>query len=215
MAAVLQAWKEGSLLEQIDVSTPRTYSIGRSEAADIVVEHPSCSRKHAELVVSPCGSVRIVDLSSAQGTWVDNRRLLAGEPASLRDLSRITFAASSRVYLLKLAAQAEVATTGLSAQEKRKLLWGNKRDAAGVSGAPRRTAAANASGWSAQAAALGDSERQEKFLSLMGAKRHKADLSPQDAAAPEAAAAQRRQEAMFAQLEAQFHQASSSGKRSL
>ena len=217
--AKLEVWKEGTLIEEIDLSSPRSYVMGRSDAADIITDHISCSRRHAELVVEPSGGVSITDLNSSQGTFVGNREIPPGQRTPLADTSKITLGVSTRVYLLKLdrpAVGSVAAPPVLSAQEKRKLLWGNKKGASGVSLTHQRTAEANATGWSAQAAGAlaGDSERQDKFLSMMGAKRHKPTEGQGEedaAAAGAAAAAARRQEAMFDQLERQFDQASSTG----
>ena len=68
--ATLEVWKEGRLLEEIDLSTPRTYSVGRAEGSDVLTEHISCSRRHAELRVDAAGGVSLVDLDSAAGTCV-------------------------------------------------------------------------------------------------------------------------------------------------
>ena len=222
----LEVWKEGSLVEHFDLSEPRSYVVGRSEAADIITDHISCSRRHAEVLVESSGVVSITDLNSSQGTFADNVELRPGEKTLLRDTSKVTFGASTRVYLLKLerpqALAAGVPPSQLSAQEKRKLLWGNKRGASGVSLTHQRTAEANSSSWSAQAAGalVGDGERQDKFLSMMGAKRHKPSDGADGVGAEEdvataraAEAARARQEAMFDTLERQFHQASGGARR--
>jgi pSer/pThr/pTyr-binding forkhead associated (FHA) protein len=53
---------------------PGRMSIGRGGANDIVVRDLLASRRHAELVVGPVG-VEIVDLDSANGTFVNGRRV--------------------------------------------------------------------------------------------------------------------------------------------
>ena len=224
MKTKLEVWKEGTLVEEVDLSTPRAYIIGRSEeTSDIVTDHISCSRRHAQLVVEASGSVSITDLNSAQGTWADNTELRPGEPTPLRDTSKLTFGASTRTYLLKLDRPQAAAAVGgagqLSVQEKRKLLWGNKKGASGVSLTHQRAAEVNATGWSAHANALGDGERQDKFLSMMGAKRHKSEADdtqgPASSTAAAAETARQRQEAMFNTLEHQYHQASGGKRRGL
>lgn len=224
-ACKLEVWKEGSLVEEFDLSVPRSYIAGRADTADIRMDHISCSRRHAEIQVDASGLVSISDLNSAQGTWADNMELRPGEKCTLRDMSKLTFGSSTRVYLLKITMeeagpQVGVAPTSqMSAQEKRKLLWGGKRAASGVSLSHQRTAEANSVGWATGAAALaGDSERHEKFLSMMGAKRHKPtgeDANPRPIEAAEAV--QRQQTALFDTLEQQFHQAAQTqrGRRSL
>jgi len=52
--------------------TTGTLKIGSdAERAEIVLTHPSISPLHAELVRSESGSVRLADLGSETGTWVN------------------------------------------------------------------------------------------------------------------------------------------------
>jgi hypothetical protein len=60
--------------------------IGRGAEADVVVDDPGVSRKHAEVHTSG-GRVRVVDLGSTNGTFVDGERIGTGD---LADGSRIT-----------------------------------------------------------------------------------------------------------------------------
>lgn len=234
-APTLALWKDGVRLDVITLGPGRTHTIGRSEDAEIVVEHPSCSRRHASLHVDAHTlSVSLTDEASAQGTYVDNIALAPHQRKELHDGAKLQFGASSRSYLLQLPAAAAVAapppprSSGLSANEKRKLLWGGKKRSA-ASGSAGGSAA-----WAEQAAgALGDSERAGRFLSLVGANKRQRGASadrgegggaapPDDGAyagprddrpaprapAPRDAEAARQQQArMFADLERQFEQA--------
>jgi len=56
------------------VSPGRTWSIGRDAACGLVVEHSHVSRKHAELSYAD-GVWTYRDLGSANGSWVDGRRV--------------------------------------------------------------------------------------------------------------------------------------------
>jgi diguanylate cyclase (GGDEF)-like protein len=49
--------------------------IGRAPDAQIVLEDTGVSRHHAAILCGPDGSVRITDLSSRNGTWVEGRRV--------------------------------------------------------------------------------------------------------------------------------------------
>ncbi len=48
----------------------QTYVLGRGHRADIVIPHPSISRRHCEAVLRPDRSLQITDLGSANGCWV-------------------------------------------------------------------------------------------------------------------------------------------------
>jgi S1-C subfamily serine protease len=60
----------------------RPFVLGRVQGCDLVIRDERASRQHAELRVEPAGGVRVTDLGSANGTYVDGRRveeaLLAG-----------------------------------------------------------------------------------------------------------------------------------------
>ena len=43
----LEVWKEGTLVEELDLSKPGEYIAGRLEGSDIQTDHISCSRRHA------------------------------------------------------------------------------------------------------------------------------------------------------------------------
>ena len=73
-ARTLEVWKEGHLLEKLDLTARRRYAVGRAEGSDVWTEHESCSRRHAELRVEADG-VFLVDLDSAGGTCIGAARL--------------------------------------------------------------------------------------------------------------------------------------------
>jgi two-component system response regulator AtoC len=55
--------------------------IGRGGEADIVLDHPSISRKHATIEIgNPGDPLKIEDLGSANGTFVGGKRLAANTP---------------------------------------------------------------------------------------------------------------------------------------
>jgi hypothetical protein len=64
--------------------------VGRSAACRVVIEDPRASAEHAAIAWSgECWEVR--DLGSLNGTWLDGRRLAAGERAPVRHNSRLAF----------------------------------------------------------------------------------------------------------------------------
>ena len=48
----------------------RSYSVGRSSDADIVIDDPTVSRRHADFVVTDDGRYYLNDLRSKWGTFV-------------------------------------------------------------------------------------------------------------------------------------------------
>jgi hypothetical protein len=60
--------------KQIQLATGRSTTIGRSRDNDVVISHPSVSRRHAEIVWEN-GGFFIRDLGSRNGTWVGSRRV--------------------------------------------------------------------------------------------------------------------------------------------
>jgi S1-C subfamily serine protease len=66
----------------VEVPADRPFVLGRVQGCDLVIRDERASRQHAELRVEQAGGVRVVDLGSANGTFVDGRRvseaLLAG-----------------------------------------------------------------------------------------------------------------------------------------
>jgi len=78
--AVLRIIGEG-LFASHTLPAGRPLVIGRSREADIRVDHPSLSRKHAVLYTGT--QMCIEDLGSANGTRVGSRELVAGETAEV------------------------------------------------------------------------------------------------------------------------------------
>jgi S1-C subfamily serine protease len=66
----------------IELPEDRPFILGRVQGCDLVIRDERASRQHAELRPEAAGGVRVVDLGSANGTFVDDRRvdeaLLAG-----------------------------------------------------------------------------------------------------------------------------------------
>ena len=60
--------------------------IGRGSDADIVINDPGVSRKHAEIRITPTGVI-LTDLGSTNGTFVEGHRI---DAATLLDGNQIT-----------------------------------------------------------------------------------------------------------------------------
>jgi len=57
--------------------------LGRAYDCDFVVDHPLVSRRHVVVAVAPDGNgMRMVDVDSSNGTFVDDRRVESAEVSS-------------------------------------------------------------------------------------------------------------------------------------
>ena len=98
----LEAWLDGECLAVWNLVGKARYLIGRGEGSDIRVFDAACSRRHAELHIDEHGAV-IADLSSAQGTWVDNEQLQPRTRARLQHKSKLLFGIDSAIqYIFEL-----------------------------------------------------------------------------------------------------------------
>lgn len=80
---------DGSVTE---AAVRRILVVGRAEACEVVVAHPSVSREHAELRLRSDGSILLVDLDSLNGTFVledCGPRKIESEVVSQRALLRL------------------------------------------------------------------------------------------------------------------------------
>ena len=59
----------------------KVLTIGRSQENDIVINDAKVSRIHLQLVISDDGTYSVVDLNSANGTYVNGERI-SGEVKS-------------------------------------------------------------------------------------------------------------------------------------
>ncbi|HXD68154.1 MAG TPA: FHA domain-containing protein, partial [Solirubrobacteraceae bacterium] len=58
------------------VPLDRPLAIGRAPACDLVLDDPSVSRAHAEIIVDEDGAM-LQDVGSSYGTFIDGRRISA------------------------------------------------------------------------------------------------------------------------------------------
>ncbi|KAL4155115.1 hypothetical protein PRNP1_007229 [Phytophthora ramorum] len=98
--AKLRVEKGGECIEEISVG-PRSCSVlGRSEElSDVWLQHPSISRQHAAIVHDKRERICLVDLDSAQGTFVNDKEIEPNEPLELKIGDRLKFGASTRTYV--------------------------------------------------------------------------------------------------------------------
>jgi len=97
--ASLEVTKNGQVIETIEIGKKQSYVFGRNgDVCDIILDHPSASRKHAAIVHHTSGKVYLIDLQSGHGTLVDGLKVKPHAPMTLKVGTTIQFGASSRVY---------------------------------------------------------------------------------------------------------------------
>ena len=67
--------------QTIELSTGRTLVVGRAVTSDVPIYDPTISRKHAEITAA-AGAVRIKDLGSSNGTFLNGARITEGDAVS-------------------------------------------------------------------------------------------------------------------------------------
>lgn len=97
----LDVLKDGEVLDRVNLDK-RRHIFGRQfHACDFVLDHQSVSRQHAAVIPHKNGSLYVIDLGSAHGTFVANERLTKDSPVELEVGQSLRFAASTRVYILR------------------------------------------------------------------------------------------------------------------
>ncbi|KAL3519248.1 hypothetical protein ACH5RR_017397 [Cinchona calisaya] len=97
----LEVIKDGEVLDKINLDK-RRHIFGRQfQTCDFVLDHQSVSRQHAAVVPHKNGSIYVIDLGSAHGTFVANERLTKDSPVELEVGQSLRFAASTRTYILR------------------------------------------------------------------------------------------------------------------
>ncbi|CAN4089956.1 unnamed protein product [Withania somnifera] len=97
----LDVIKDGEVLDQINLDK-RRHIFGRQfHTCDFVLDHQSVSRQHAAVIPHKNGSIFVIDLGSAHGTFVANERLTKDSPVELEAGQSLKFAASTRTYILR------------------------------------------------------------------------------------------------------------------
>ncbi|XP_047330576.1 protein phosphatase 1 regulatory inhibitor subunit PPP1R8 homolog [Impatiens glandulifera] len=97
----LEVLKDGEVLDRINLDRRRQLFGRQFHACDYVLDHQSVSRQHAAVIPHKNGSVFVIDLGSAHGTFVANERLTKDSPVELEVGQSLRFAASTRTYVLR------------------------------------------------------------------------------------------------------------------
>lgn len=96
----LEILKDGKIIFKIPLNTKTHYIMGRSENADIRMEHPSLSRQHAVLQFRDDGVLMALDLGSQAGSFLNKRRLekTVYQRCNVGDI--LKFGTSTRMYIV-------------------------------------------------------------------------------------------------------------------
>ncbi|KAI4371190.1 hypothetical protein MLD38_019456 [Melastoma candidum] len=97
----LEVLKDGEVLDKIYLDKRRQIFGRQLQTCDFVLDHQSVSRQHAAVVPHKNGSIYVIDLGSAHGTFVANERLTRDSPVELEVGQSLKFAASTRTYVLR------------------------------------------------------------------------------------------------------------------
>jgi pSer/pThr/pTyr-binding forkhead associated (FHA) protein len=82
---VLELKGTNKIMNSWNLERDKTYIIGRSsDQASLVIGSPSLSRQHCKISVTVGGSLSIQDLDSANGTFVDGKRITSNQVVILR-----------------------------------------------------------------------------------------------------------------------------------
>lgn len=96
--------------DKVGLGSKAALIFGRNpETADVLLEHPSISRRHAAVIHDGKGGLFLYDFGSTHGTFLDGRRVEGRTAIELREGSTVKFAESSRSYILRLPAPAVTA----------------------------------------------------------------------------------------------------------
>lgn len=83
--AALRVEKDGAAMDELRVGRQACYVLGRNEdLCDFGLQHPSVSRQHAAIVHDRDGAVKVLDLGSAQGTFVNGEEIEPNKPRVLQ-----------------------------------------------------------------------------------------------------------------------------------
>ncbi|XP_007904939.1 smad nuclear-interacting protein 1 [Callorhinchus milii] len=109
----LYPFKNDEPLPVMHIHRQSAYLLGRQRRiVDIPIDHPSCSKQHAVLQYRLVGYTRndgtagrrvrpyIIDLGSANGTYLNNQRIEAQRYYELREKDVLKFGFSSREYVI-------------------------------------------------------------------------------------------------------------------
>ncbi|XP_062233081.1 uncharacterized protein LOC133930446 [Phragmites australis] len=97
----LEVLKDGTIVDQLDVSKKGAYMFGRIDLCDFVLEHPTISRFHAVLQFRNDGKVFLYDLESTHGSFINKTQIKKKLYMEIHVGDVIRFGQSSRLYIFQ------------------------------------------------------------------------------------------------------------------
>ncbi|OVA16881.1 Forkhead-associated (FHA) domain [Macleaya cordata] len=97
----LEVLKDGSIIDQFDVSEKGAYMFGRVDLCDFVLEHPTISRFHAVIQFKQNGDAYLYDLGSTHGTSINKNQVKKRTYTDLHVGDVVRFGQSSRLYIFQ------------------------------------------------------------------------------------------------------------------
>ena len=93
---------EGKLLVKFAFvqGQPTEVIIGRSASSEICLNNNMVSAQHAQLIFDANGNIHIIDLSSSNGTYLNNQRIEPGVPYQVRMSDSLSFSGPAGVELV-------------------------------------------------------------------------------------------------------------------
>jgi pSer/pThr/pTyr-binding forkhead associated (FHA) protein len=92
--------QEGRVVGTVTLTDMKELVFGRAPTCDVVLDHASISRQHARISCGASRKVRIQDMGSAHGTFVNGKRLRNEERQQIHGGDVLKFGASTRSYIL-------------------------------------------------------------------------------------------------------------------
>ena len=99
--------------EPYHVVKPSGLKIGRTAPADIIVSEPSVSREHC-VVEMAAGKLRVMDLNSTNGTYIDNKRVGRAEILGIGSVLRVGNVSFEHVVRTRAEVEQQGDLSGLS-----------------------------------------------------------------------------------------------------
>lgn len=98
----LDVIKDDAKLDPIWLEQKANYFFGQQKKNDVLLAHPSISRRHAVIFLNDHFQVSIMDLGSRSGTFLNDQFLEPHIPYALQNDDYLKFAKSSRTYVLDI-----------------------------------------------------------------------------------------------------------------